>query len=35
VLAEAHARLAGTINYDLLCGIESSPLRARRTVIDA
>jgi len=35
VLAEAHARLAGTINYELLCGIESSPLRARRTVIDA
>jgi alanine racemase len=35
VLAEAHARLAGTINYDLVCGIESRPLRARRTVIDA
>jgi alanine racemase len=35
VLAEAHARVAGTINYDLLCGIESGPLRARRTVIDA
>jgi alanine racemase len=35
VLAEAHAHVAGTINYDLLCGIESGPLRARRTVIDA
>ncbi len=35
VLAEAHARVAGTINYDLACGIESGPLRARRTVIDA
>jgi alanine racemase len=35
VLAEDHARIAGTINYDLLTGIESSPLRARRTVIDA
>jgi alanine racemase len=35
VLAEAHARLAGTINYELLCGIGSSPLRARRTVLDA
>jgi alanine racemase len=35
VLAEAHARVAGTINYELVCGIESSPLRARRTVIDA
>jgi alanine racemase len=35
VLAEAHARVAGTINYELVCGIESGPLRARRTVIDA
>ena len=35
VLAEAHARTADTINYELVCGIESDPLRARRTVIDA
>jgi alanine racemase len=35
VLAEAHARVAGTINYELVCGIETGPLRARRTVIDA
>jgi alanine racemase len=35
VLAESHARIAGTINYELVCGVESSPLRARRTVIDA
>ena len=35
VLAEAHARAADTINYEIVCGIESSPLRARRTVIDA
>ncbi len=35
VLAEDHARVAGTINYDLLTGLESGPLRARRTVIDA
>jgi alanine racemase len=35
VLAEAHARVAGTINYDLTTGIESGPLRARRTVVDA
>ncbi len=35
VLAEAHARVAGTINYDLVCRIESDPLRARRTIIDA
>jgi hypothetical protein len=25
----------GTINYELVCGVDSSPLRARRTVIDA
>ena len=35
VLAEAHARVAGTINYELVCGIETGSLRARRTVIDA
>jgi alanine racemase len=35
VLAESHARVAGTINYELVCGIETGPLRARRTVIDA
>jgi alanine racemase len=35
VLAEEHARVAETINYEIVCGIEASPLRARRTVIDA
>jgi len=35
VLAEDHARVAETINYEIVCGIESSPLRARRTVLDA
>jgi alanine racemase len=35
VLAEQHAAVAGTINYELVCGIETGPLRARRTVIDA
>jgi alanine racemase len=35
MLAEAHARVAGTINYEIACGVESGPLRARRTVIDA
>jgi len=35
VLAEDHARVAGTINYELVSRIETSPLRARRTVIDA
>jgi alanine racemase len=34
VLAEDHARVAGTINYELVCGIDSDPLRARRTVVD-
>jgi alanine racemase len=34
VLAEEHARVAGTINYELVCGVESGPLRARRTVLD-
>jgi alanine racemase len=35
VAAEAHARVAGTITYELVCGIDSSPERARRTVVDA
>jgi alanine racemase len=35
VLAESHAQVAGTINYEVTCGIESGPLRARRTVVDA
>jgi alanine racemase len=35
VLAEEHARVAGTINYEIVCGIDTSPARARRTVIDA
>jgi alanine racemase len=34
VLAEEHARVAGTINYELVCGINSDPRRARRTVAD-
>ena len=35
VPAEEHARIAGTITYELVCGIDSSPERARRTVVDA
>ena len=35
VLAEDHARVAGTINYELVCGINSDPARARRVVVDA
>ncbi|HEV7134590.1 MAG TPA: alanine racemase [Gaiellaceae bacterium] len=35
VLAEDHARVAGTINYELVCGISRAPTRARRVVTDA
>ncbi|HSC92460.1 MAG TPA: alanine racemase [Gaiellaceae bacterium] len=35
LLLEAHARVAGTITYELACGIGSSPLRSRRVVVDA
>jgi alanine racemase len=34
VLVEEHARVAGTIGYELVCGIDSSSTRARRTVAD-
>jgi alanine racemase len=34
VLAESHARVAETINYELTCGMQTGPLRARRTVMD-
>ena len=34
-LAEAHARVAGTINYELTCGVNADPRRARRVVVDA
>jgi alanine racemase len=34
VLAEAHARIAGTIGYELVTGIRSDPARARRVVVD-
>jgi alanine racemase len=32
ILAEEHARVAGTINYEIVCGVSSDPTRARRTV---
>jgi alanine racemase len=35
VLLEEHARIADTINYELVAGIDSSPTRARRVVLDA
>ena len=34
IQAEAHARVAGTIAYEIVTGIRSSPDRARRTVLD-
>jgi alanine racemase len=35
VLVEAHARVAGTIGYELVTGIRSGPERARRSVVDS
>jgi alanine racemase len=35
VLAESHAKVAGTINYELVSRITSDPRRARRSVVDA
>ena len=35
VLVEEHARVAETINYEIVCGIDTSPSRARRVVLDA
>lgn len=35
LLLEEHAQVAGTINYELACGIDSSPTRARRAIMDA
>ncbi len=34
MLAEAHARVADTITYELVCGIAADPGRARRVVVD-
>jgi len=35
VFAEAHARVAGTINYEVVCGINVDPRRASRVVVGA
>jgi alanine racemase len=35
VLAEDHARVAGTINYEIVTGIRTDPNRSRRTVMDS
>ena len=34
-LAEEHARVAGTITYELVSGVNTGPTRARRVVLDA
>ncbi|HEY2209045.1 MAG TPA: alanine racemase [Gaiellaceae bacterium] len=34
MLVERHAEVAGTIGYEIACGIESRPERARRGVLD-
>jgi len=34
VLIERHAELAGTIGYEIACGINSDPARAHRVVAD-
>ena len=31
---DEHARVAGTIGYELACGINADPARARRVVTD-
>jgi alanine racemase len=35
VMAEAHARVADTIAYEVVTGIRADPLRTRRTVVDS
>jgi alanine racemase len=35
LLVEEHARVAGTINYEIVCGIDSRPERATREIVDA
>jgi alanine racemase len=35
LLLEEHARVAGTITYELACGIDTHPARAKRVVHDA
>ena len=35
LLLEEHARVAGTITYELACGLDRSPERTSREVVDA
>jgi alanine racemase len=34
LLVERHAKAAGTIGYEIACGINSDPRRANRVVVD-
>jgi alanine racemase len=34
ILAEEHARVADTINYEIVCGVSSDPTRAHRKVVE-
>jgi alanine racemase len=34
LLAEEHARAAGTIGYEIVTLVHSAPTRSRRTVVD-
>ncbi len=34
ILAEEHARVLGTINYEITCGLNTDPARAERAVVD-
>jgi alanine racemase len=34
ILAEEHARVLGTINYEITCGVSRDPLRSERKVVD-
>jgi alanine racemase len=34
VLAEDHAAVAGTIAYEIVCGMRMNPLRSRREVVE-
>jgi alanine racemase len=34
ILAEEHARVLGTINYEITCAVRADPLRAERRIVD-
>ena len=34
ILAEEHARVLGTINYEITCGLNRDRARAERSIVD-